>query len=171
MRWALQRWSRVHWLNRLTGTSAIAAQLDFRPGLKCAAFFSVQSAAPMPETGPERHLALLRLGEALQRFWLTSARLGLAMQPNYATMIFAYYGEHGTPFTADAGLRARAGQLAAAFRRVLGVAPSDVLFLGRIGEPGQRRVRGRSVRRSLDELMLTPRAGAPVAPDAARHLP
>ena len=155
MRWALQRWSRVHWLNRLTGTNAIAAQLDYRPGLMCAAFFSVQSAAPMPEAGPERQLALLRLGGALQRFWLTSARLGLAMQPNYATMIFAYYGEHGTPFTDDAGLRGRAGRLAAAFRQVVGASPSDVLFLGRIGAPGRRRNRGRSVRRGLDELMLT----------------
>lgn len=169
MRWALRRWDRVRWLNRLTGTSAIAAQLDYRPGLMSAAFFSIQGAAPLPEAGQARTLALLRLGERLQRFWLTATRLGLAMQPNYATMIFAYYGEHGIPFTADKGLQRRAVRLDRSFRRVLGASPSDVLFLGRIGEPGRHGERGRSVRRSLDDLILMPPQGASAEPATTSH--
>ena len=91
------------------------------------------------------------------------------MQPNYATMIFSYYGEHGTPFTADQGLRRRAAKLAQSFRQVLGTSPSDVLFLGRIGEPGQRRPRSRSVRRNLDELVFTPPSEATAPAAIATH--
>lgn len=166
MRWALQRWSRVRWLNRLTGTGAIAAQLDYVPGLRAAAFFSIQGAEPLPEGGDARTEALLRFGERLQRFWLTATRLGLAMQPNYATMIFAYYGAHGVPFTTDAALQRRASRLAQRFRAVLGAEPADVLFIGRIGEPIRRRAKGRSIRRELSELLVKQPVADPLAAGA-----
>ena len=75
------------------------------------------------------------------------------MQPNYATLIFAWYGEQPTPFTADPGLIARAKRLATDFRAVLGMSPEDVLFIGRIGEPVSTSSRGRSVRRPSIDLM------------------
>ena len=155
MRWALQDWRRVHGLNRLTGTAALATQFDLLPGLRSAGFFVVRSRDPALRDGleaPGRTEALLRAGEAMQRFWLTSTRLGLVMQPNYATLIFAWYGEQAAPFTDDPRLIMRAQRLAARFRTDIGAAPDDVLFIGRIGEPIATTPRGRSIRRSLQEL-------------------
>ena len=171
MRWALQRWSRVHWLNRLTGTGAVAAQLDYLPGLRSAAFFSIKSVEPVPASGPARVEALLRFGQALQRFWLTATRLGLVMQPNYATLCFAYYGATGASFTADAGLLRRASRLASEFSRVFETSPEDMLFIGRIGEPIRRRAQGRSIRRNLNDLVIKQPAPASTEPATASLLP
>ncbi len=155
MRWALRDWRRVHWMNRLTGTAALATQFDLLPGVRCAAFFSIRSldGRLREGNGVGRITALLEAGEAMQRFWLTATRLGLVMQPNYATLIFAWYGEQPQPFTDDAALVTRANRLADRFRRVLGAAPDDVLFIGRIGAPVPARARGRSTRRSLRNLV------------------
>ena len=151
MRWAMQSWPRMHGLNRLTGTLAAAAQLDLAPGLRCAGFFVLGAAEPMGEE--DRTERLLRAGQEIQRFWLTATALGLAMQPNLATLIFAHYGAGGLHFTEDAVARGKAVRLAQAFREVTGAAPDDVLFLGRIGEPRPRAPAARSGRRPLSDLL------------------
>jgi len=164
MRWAMAHWPRMHALNRLSGTWAAAAQLDLRPGLGSAAFFTLspgEDGSPSKEGSPvekgpaERGAGVertLRLGGAVQRFWLQAARLGLAMQPGLATLIFAHYGAHDLPFTANPALQAKARRLAERFQTVLGVHPGGVVFLGRIGEPRPGLPRVRSVRRELGEL-------------------
>ncbi len=162
MRWAMARWPRMHGLNRVAGTWAAAAQLDLRPGLGSAAFFTLSpvDARPMEasrsEDGPAEAGAgvdrMLRLGGAVQRFWLQATRLGLAMQPGLATLIFSHYGAHDLPFTADPALRVKARRLAERFQAVLGVHPDGVVFLGRIGEPRPGLPQVRSVRRGLGEL-------------------
>ena len=95
---------------------------------------------------------MLRLGGAVQRFWLQAARLGLAMQPGLATLIFAHYGSHNLPFTTDPALRVKARRLSERFQAVLGMHPDRVVFLGRIGEPRPGLPRVRSVRRAVAEL-------------------
>jgi len=155
MRWALGRWSRVWWLNRLTGTGALSAQLDYAPALGCAAFFLVCPAEPLASDASRRFTQLLQAGQALQRFWLTATKLGLAMQPALAVIGFAHYGATRVPFTTEPALLARAAQLAGAFEATLGTTPADALFLGRIGEPRRRRRRARSVRMSLDALQTS----------------
>ena len=162
MRWAMQSWDRMNGLNRLTGTMAAAMQLDLGPGLRCAGFFCLRPAVPISEE--DRPARLLRAGEAIQRFWLTATMLGLALQPNLATLIFAHYGQAGLPFTKDAAVRAKAVRLAQAFRDVTGAEPDSMVFLGRIGEPHPRPPAARSGRRSMAELMTTSLQGAATSP-------
>jgi nitroreductase len=151
MRWAMAAWSRLDRLNRLTGTWAAARQLDVATARGSAAFFTLE--APSVATGPDRTETLLRQGMAIQRFWLTATRLGLALQPGLAILIFAQYGADGHAFTSDATLRAKAGQLAKDFTAVLGRRPADVAFLGRIGEPVPGLPGVRSIRRRLSDLI------------------
>jgi len=149
MRWAMAHWPRMHGMNRVSGTWAAAAQLDLRPALGSAAFFTL---APAGGDGGDRVSYLLRVGGAVQRFWLTATRLGLAMQPGLATLIFSHYGAHGLPFTADPALRAKARTLAARFQSVLGRHPDSLVFLGRIGQPRPGLPKVRSTRLEVTDL-------------------
>ena len=164
MRWAMAHWPRMHAMNRLAGTWAAAAQLDVRPGLGSAAFFTLSPGAA--RDGEDRVARLLRLGGAVQRFWLTAARLGLAMQPGLATLIFSHYGAHSLPFTADPALQDKAAKLATRFQAVLGAHPDSMVFLGRIGEPRTRLPGVRSVRQDITTLMQHPAAGTREQADA-----
>ena len=161
MRWALAHWPRLHVMNRVSGTWAVAAQLDLRPGLGSAAFFTMSPVDEGPVEGSAGVERLLRLGEGMQRFWLQAARLGLAMQPGLATLCFSHYGAHDLPFTTDPALRVKARRLAERFQAVLGVHPDSVVFLGRIGEPQPGLPRVRSVRRGLEELRFGQNAAQP----------
>lgn len=153
MRWAMAHWPRMHMMNRVAGTWAAAAQLDIRPALGSAAFFTL-AARPAVE-GEDRIARLLHQGGAVQRFWLTAARLGLAMQPGIATLIFAHYGAHGLPFTRDTALQTKAARLSRRFQALLGQHPDTYVFLGRIGEPVAGLPRVRSVRRDIGNLMYS----------------
>ena len=152
MRWAMQNWRRARWLNRLDGTMTAGVQMDLLPGLASAAYFVVRR-PPATAREPATPAELIDVGQAIQRFWLTASRLGLAVQPLLATIAFAHYGECQIKFSAERGLSERAGQLAKRFHQTLGVPPSEVVFIGRIGEPYARLPTSRSVRRPLDELM------------------
>lgn len=161
MRWAMQSWERMQRLNRLTGTQAAAAQLDLIPGLQSAGFFAISA----PKGGRSTE-ALIRAGQAVQRFWLTATRLGLAMQPGFATLIFAHYGAADVPFTSDPNLRAKARALAEAFAAVFGQSPDGYVFLGRIGQPPPRAPGPRSIRRPLSELQTVSSAELETVGDA-----
>ena len=146
-------------MNRVLGTGALALQLDHIPAFCSAAFFVLRSSSPALLTWPPTHtsdrlMELLEAGRAVQRFWLTATRLGLVLQPTYATLAFAHYGAYGERFTDQEPLLARAERLSTAFRGLLG-STDGVLFIGRIGEPRLKGIvpSGRSVRRPAIELM------------------
>ena len=168
MRWAMAHWPRMHGMNRVSGTWAAAAQLDLRPALGSAAFFTL---APVGQDGEERVARALRLGGAVQRFWLTATRLGLAMQPGLATLIFSHYGAYGLPFTADPALQAKARKLAARFQAVLGRHPDSLVFLGRIGQPRPGLPKVRSIRRDVADLEhpIPPASTLPAMAEASSH--
>ncbi len=151
MRWAMKDWSRTKLLNHLGGALAAALQMDCLPGLFSAGFFSIRPIESIVPSG-ERAISLLRAGERIQRFWLTATRLGLAIQPALATLIFASYGGGSTLFTLDPAMRDQAKELAASFKQTLGRDANSFLFLGRIGVPRPRRRAIRSTRRPLHEL-------------------
>jgi len=158
MRWSMQSWPRARLLNRLGSIATAALQMDYMPILASSAFFALR----LPQAGlsaEQRARSILRAGQHIQRFWLTATRLGLAMQPALATLIFADYGEKQERFTADAGASRKAAALAAAFRRFFREGPSDFVFMGRIGEPRFVQSDCRSMRRPLAEL---------VTPDSVR---
>ena len=151
MRWAMADWTRMQRLNRLSGTGMARLQLDTIPGLASAAFFTMRLAGGPP--APEQRVeTLLRAGQSLQRFWLTATRLGLAMQPAAAVVIFADYGERRYAFTSIKALCGKAESLAKNFRRDVGASASDLVFMGRIGTPHPKLPFTRSIRLTLGEL-------------------
>jgi hypothetical protein len=153
MRWAMRDWPRMQLLNRLGGTVLAALEMDYVPILSSAAAFTLRCHAGVQDE--RKTVDLLHAGIHIQRFWLTAARLGLALQPTLAMLAFAHYGESDLPFTADTAVRAKATRLAKVFRSAFGAGPEDFVFMGRIGEPLPRMGVCRSVRRPLVELMTT----------------
>ncbi len=154
MRWAMQDWSRMQWLNRFGGAFMAALQMDYLPGLASAAFFTIRfrDGPPAPH---DRPVALLRAGQGIQRFWLTATKLRLAVHPGLAVLAFAHYGDISASFTADPAMQAKAKTLAADLRRTLANS-ENLIFIGRIGEPRPRVTLQRSTRRPLPDLMDRP---------------
>jgi sulfur-carrier protein adenylyltransferase/sulfurtransferase len=152
MRWAMRDWSRLDRLNQVFGTWLTRLQLDVLPGFGCAAFFTMRCHEAPAGDHVDR---LLRAGRAVQRFWLTAQRLGLAMQPHLAIIAFAEYGASDADFTERSAPRRKARRLASEFSAVLKASPEDVCFLGRIGEAPAGLPRSRSIRRSVSELSWT----------------
>ncbi len=159
MRWAMKDWRRSHLMNRLPGGTFMARrQMDYRPGMACAAHFSIfwRDGGGAGQSGGSKTEALLRAGQGLQRFWLTATELGLALQPAMAALIFGFYGRHGAEFTADPGIRGQARELAEALAASVPGDPETLVCRGRLGVPASRRTGPRSVRRPLEELLVGP---------------
>jgi molybdopterin/thiamine biosynthesis adenylyltransferase/nitroreductase len=155
MRWAMHDMQRTRLLNRLGGTVSAALEMDYLPILCSAATFTLRFPAAGAE-GERTIVELLEAGALIQRFWLTAAHLGLALQPELAVLIFSHYGQNELNFTADAAVCAKAKKLGQAFRRVFGAGTDGFVFMGRIGEPLPRMGVFRSVRKPVADLM-TPR--------------
>lgn len=141
MRWVMASWGRVEFFNTfLAGTLAPRIQLDFIPGLACAAHFALVAKTP-PITLDDYVMA----GRAVQRFWLTATRLGLKLQPEMTPVIFGRYVREGKSFTRSSRARESAAALTGRLSRLLGVEPLQrVVFLGRIGfgpSPSSRSLR------------------------------
>ncbi len=151
LRWGMQRWERMRMLNRLGGVTATAWARDRLPAMRSAAFFVVRSPG-MPLDAAARQDRLVRAGAGVQRFWLTATRLGLAVQPTLAPLIFADYGTGDRTFTTDSQLTQRASAHAAKFRTLVGEPLQHILFIGRIGERRPLLPFARSSRMSLDQL-------------------
>jgi len=153
MRWAMESWSRMRLLNAAGGLFSAQVQMDYIPGLSSAAFFTIQMRGAAA-AGDERSSQLLRAGMAIQRFWLTATRLGLAMQPTVAPLCFAWYGRSGAAFTGMEEAQRSARRLAGKLQDVTGNGGDEGLFMGRIGEPQRGHSPARSVRRNIGDLML-----------------
>jgi hypothetical protein len=149
MRWAMTSWQRVSFLNRyLLGDLAPRLQLDFLPGLLCAAHFAILGKSP-----PRGIDDFLEAGRAVQRFWLTACKHGLLLQPEMTPVIFTRYARQQRVFTGNG----EAMDLAARLNdRLVTLLPENqvdhLVFMGRMGEG--RQPRSRSLRRPLEELLL-----------------
>ena len=151
MRWVLGSWRRVEFFNRyLGGTLLPRLQLDLLPGIRCAAHFAIVADAPLASLDD-----YVAAGAAVQRFWLTAARLGLHLQPEITPLVFARYIREGRRFTARESLLQQAAALRGELERLLQPGSLErVAFLGRIGF--STRPAARSLRLSLDELTYVP---------------
>ncbi|MDQ6681443.1 MAG: molybdopterin biosynthesis protein MoeY, partial [Pseudomonadota bacterium] len=138
MRWVMANWNRVRTMNRwFGGTYAPRLQLDFIPGLCCAAHFAI--IARSAPAGVDDQLAA---GAAVQRFWLTATRLQLQLQPQYTPLVFAAYSRKGIAFTSVIAARRRADAVAVMLGALLGDhAARSAVFLGRIGSGPAARSR------------------------------
>lgn len=149
MKFAMQSWERVQFLNRyMAGTWLPRIQMDFWPAVACGAHFLV--AARQPARTVEHVVAH---GRAMQRFWLTSAQLGLALQPEMTPLIFSRYARQGRQFSSVPGSMEAARVLAQGLARHMGDDAAEVgVFAGRIGHGPA--VGSRSLRKSLGQLVL-----------------
>jgi sulfur-carrier protein adenylyltransferase/sulfurtransferase len=150
MRWTLAKRARTEMANRMGSPVFAGLQMDFLPGIFSAAYFAFRLKQPAAGQ-PEEAAQLLRLGQAVQRFWLTATQLGLALQPCLATLAFAHYGRAKEKFTVSAAERRKAEILARRADSDLGDVRS-LRFIGRIGFP-KAKLQSRSLRRPLAELV------------------
>lgn len=152
-RWALQSWARLSFLNRyLGGTLLPALQLDFLPSVMCAAHFVLL--APRP---PQDKADYLAAGRQLVRFWLTTTRLGLHLQPEVTPLVFARYVRGGIRFTHIPVLSARAAAIARDLTALVETERTPAaVFMGRVGMGNALRTR--SLRMPLARLMTAAHA-------------
>jgi hypothetical protein len=148
MQWIMRSWARVRFFNRyLAGTLAPRLQMDFIPGLACAAHFVI--VADQPPSTIDHYVAG---GRATQRFWLTAASLGLQLQPELTPLIFSRYARTKLPFSAMDDMIAQGPEVARQLEAVIGARASHgSVFMGRIG--AGPAAAARSLRRPLDDLM------------------
>lgn len=155
MRWVMRSWQRVAFFNRfLAGSLVPRLELDLVPGVACAGHFAI--VAQRPAKAIDDYISA---GRALQRFWLTAASLGLALQPEMTPLIFSGYVRASQRFSAVERLWPMAERLASELHVVLGSEIVErAVFLGRIGRATP--VSSRSLRLPVGVLKQpTARAG------------
>lgn len=147
MQWTLQSWGRVAFMNKyLAGTLAPRIQLAFIPALACGAHFAIVS-----ERTPSSIDDYVAGGRAVQRFWLTSAMLGLQFQPEMTPLIFHEYHRDNVRFSQTADLIPLASQISSRLTTTLQQEnANNAVFLGRIGHG--RTPESRSLRMDLGRL-------------------
>ncbi|TVR66877.1 MAG: thiamine biosynthesis protein ThiF [Candidatus Competibacteraceae bacterium] len=151
MRWAMQSWGRVQFLNRyLGGTLLPRLQLDVWPALNCAAHFAIVADEPLRTIDD-----YVAGGRAMQRFWLTATQLGLQFQPEMTPLIFASYIYNDVAFSATPRALDQARRLTDELERLLGEeACRQGVYLGRVGfGPAPT---ARSLRLPLARLLANP---------------
>ncbi len=148
MKFALQSWSRVKFLNRYcAGTLLPRLQLDFVPGIFCAAHFLI--VAKKKPLNLKDHIAI---GGALQRFWLTATKLGLQIQPEMTPLIFANYVEQGREFSSSQKAQKQATKVRRDMETLFGAQIlSNTGFMGRIGFGP--KIKSRSLRLPLSRII------------------
>jgi len=149
MRFVMQSWSRVEMFNRFfAGTWAPRIQLDFVPGVACAAHFLLLAKAPARSIDD-----YVAAGRATQRFWLTATDLGLMLQPEVTPLVFTRYAREGVAFSVKPGTQEMARQLDRRFVDLVGEqAVAHAVFMGRVGNGQQPKAR--SLRRPLQSLLV-----------------
>ena len=149
MRFVMRSWARVRFFNRfLAGTWMPRIQMDFVPGLGCAAHFMIL-ARREPVTTDDYVAA----GRAVQRFWLTLTQQGLYMQPSLTPLIFSRYERQATRFSSDAASRRLNTELASRLADLVGSETTRLaMFMGRVGAGAAPT--SRSLRRELNDLLV-----------------
>jgi len=149
MKWALTSQLRINMMNHIGAIPSTQLELDFLPGIFCGAHFMlIEKNKSLVSKDKEYYL---RVGVALQRFWLTATKLGLVVQPNLAPIMLTYYSDNNIPFTENTKLLATAQQLAVKLHKF--DQGNTILLLGRIGYPKRPKQKVRSTRKSLSSLL------------------
>lgn len=155
MRWAMKSWRRTEILSKyLGGTLLPRVQLDLLPALGCAAH-----AVILAEREPAGIDDYVAAGAAVQRLWLTAAKLGLSMQPELTPLIFGGYARRKIQFSSDRAAEQAAAVVSARLDALLGGAEARrAVWLCRLGEAPPPNAR--SLRRSLPDLLVGENASA-----------
>lgn len=150
MRWAMQSWNRIVFVNRyFAGTVLPRIVLDLIPALKCAAHFMI-----VADHEPTSLQEFVAAGRAMQRFWLTATSRGLQLQPEMTPLIFSTYVRRDIAFSQDHKALQTARILKDQLDRIVGEENSLAgVFMGRVGY-GRPPV-SRSTRLPLSRLRST----------------
>lgn len=152
MKWAMQRWERIRFMNNYLGATLTARlQMDVLPGLNCAAHFAI---IIEPQTDKSVN-QLLAMGASLQRFWLTATKFGVALQPSLAPLCFANRTIAPEIFENDRKSLDKAKKLKDSIQTYLNHPPEELLFLGRLGYPRTTADAPRSVRMDFKKLLIS----------------
>ncbi|AOV16835.1 molybdopterin biosynthesis protein MoeY [Acidihalobacter aeolianus] len=148
MRWAMQSWGRVLFLNRwVAGTWLPRLQLDLLPGYYCGAHALIASNAQLDGTD-----AYIAAGRAVQRFWLTATVQGLQFQPEMTPLIFSHYAREERRFSI---IESAVREASSVYSRMCALFPHDAVcagvFICRIG--GGDTPLSRSIRLPLERLI------------------
>jgi len=156
MRWSLQSWRRVQFMNTfLGGTLMPRLQLDVFPALNCAAHFVI--VANRPPRSIDDYVAG---GRAMQRFWLMATKLGLQFQPEMTPLIFASYVRENAQFTQTQRSLKNARVLTQQLEQLIGPEAGEcAVYMGRVGfGPAPA---ARSIRLPLARLLIQPDGHTP----------
>ena len=151
MRQVMKSWGRVQMFNRyLAGTWVPRIEMDFVPGLACAAHFAICAKTPAKTTDD-----YVAAGRATQRFWLAATLLGLQLQPEVTPLVFARYARDQVRFSESSGAMQRAERVATRLIKLVGKnAAEHAVFMGRVGDGVAASAR--STRRDLADLTHRP---------------
>ncbi len=154
MKWAIKKWSRIKFLNKyLFATLSVKLELDIIPGIFSSSYCILMTEKPHKKlTLDQQHQRAILVGMQFQRLWLTATRIGLVLQPNYTPITFSYYHNTNKKFTVDDRALKKSAVLAEKIQLLF--PDKDVLMIARIGLPRSRKKQVRSLRLSLDELIL-----------------
>ncbi|GAB3461326.1 hypothetical protein GCM10027321_21850 [Massilia terrae] len=147
MKWAMHSWRRMSGVNRALGTWAPRMQMDFIPGVACAAHFVLKA-----RRAPQGIDDWVEAGRAVQRLWLTLTHLGLFMQPEMTPLIFTKYVRERRAFTQAAQLHGLAEQLERESSALVFTDALTPVYMGRIGTGPAPRAR--SERLPLEQLLV-----------------
>ncbi len=130
MRWAMQSWQRVNFLNTyLGGTLMPRIEMDVLPSLLCGAHFLI-----VAEKQPETVDDFVAAGQAVQRFWLTATKRGLHIQPEVTPLVFHEYVRDKIDFSKTPSMTQRAESISQGLRDMFPDIDVDrAVFMGRIG--------------------------------------
>lgn len=150
MSWVMGSWQRVEFFNKfLLGHLPPRLQLELLPSLRCGAHFTLS--APALSSVDD----YLSAGRAMQRFWLSAAKIGWFIQPEMTSVIFTRYHRHGIAFSKQQNALALARRLNDRLAQIVSLAEIDrIYFVGRIGA-GPRPM-ARSTRKTITQLLITP---------------
>lgn len=151
MRQVMKSWGRVQFFNRfIAGTWAPRIELDFIPGVACAAHFLICARSPAKTLDD-----YVAAGRATQRFWLTATLLGLQLQPEVTPLVFARYARNQISFSESHDSMHRAERVAERLSALVGSENANLaVFMGRVGEGPAAKAR--SIRRDLVDLGYNP---------------
>ena len=157
MPWVMASWRRVNLFNTyLAGHLVPRIEMDFLPGIFCAAHFGLLADEP-PVTIDDYVAA----GRAVQRVWLTATSMGLRVQPEMTPLIFTRYVRDGRPFSHLPGSIETAANLGKRLARMLPEAELvRAVFLGRIGngQPAREPIRTTTLAEAVANMSVVPGA-------------
>lgn len=136
IKWGLDNAKRSSMLEKIPFANLpIEIEMDFLPGLFCAAHYIISFQGPQIP----RLKDYISAGQDIQHFWLKLTSLGLVMQPCYTPIMFSHYVEKKMEVANREVDKKRIENLSAAFqKRILGeksIKLEHAIFTGRVGYP------------------------------------